>query len=113
MLEQNERPTFIIVVTNLLNFTPGSPLVIVFTNAPLRGHDAILGMIKSGEKNDSPGVVTDFAEFKALTLSFVKNRELMDVSLPSISYGGINWSYSALRNRLRLISSTSSEIMHQ
>lgn len=110
LLEQDERPTFIIDVANPINFTPGGPLVIVYANASLRGYGTILDMVTSGEKTDSPGIVTDFPEFKAWALSFVKHNESMDVCLPSISYGGINWSCCTLRKRLRLISGSGSAI---
>jgi hypothetical protein len=39
LVEQDERPTFIIDVANLANFTPGGPLQIVFANASLRAHE--------------------------------------------------------------------------
>jgi hypothetical protein len=39
LLEQDERPTFIIDVANPANFTPGGPLQIVFANASLRAHE--------------------------------------------------------------------------
>ena len=61
---------------------------------------------------DSPGltIVHDFHEFKAWALSFVKNSESLDVSLPSFLYGGITWTCSTLRKRLRLISGGSSSL---
>lgn len=39
LLEQDERPTFIIDVANPANYTPGGPLQIVFANASLRAHE--------------------------------------------------------------------------
>lgn len=39
LLEQDERPTFIIDVANQANYTPGGPLQIVFANASLRAHE--------------------------------------------------------------------------
>lgn len=39
LLEQDERPTFIIDVANTVNFSPGGPLQIVFANACLRAHE--------------------------------------------------------------------------
>lgn len=39
LLEQDERPTFIIDVANPTNFTPGGPLQIVYANASLRAHE--------------------------------------------------------------------------
>lgn len=61
----------------------------------------------SGEADlNSPGVAVthDFPEFKAWALSFVKNNECIDVSLPSFLYGGVTWTCSTLRKRLRIIS---------
>ena len=42
LLEQDERPTFIIDVANPANYTPGGPLQIVFANASLRAHEVSL-----------------------------------------------------------------------
>jgi hypothetical protein len=39
LLEQDERPTFIIDVANPANYTPGGPLQIIFANASLRAHE--------------------------------------------------------------------------
>lgn len=39
LLEQDERPTFIIDVANQDNYTPGGPLQIVFANASMRAHE--------------------------------------------------------------------------
>lgn len=105
LLEQEERPTFIIDVANLTNFSPG-PLNIVYANPSLRAYEAILEMITGKADLDSPGiaVTNDFPEFKAWALSFVKNGESLDICLPSFLYGGITWTCSTLRKRLRLIS---------
>jgi hypothetical protein len=113
LLEQDERPTFIIDVANTANFQPGAPLQIVFANASLRAYESILEMIAGKADLDSPGVAVtnDFPEFKAWTLSFVKNGESLDVCLPSFLYGGVTWSCSTLRKRLRLISGSGNNIM--
>jgi hypothetical protein len=107
LLEQDERPTFIIDVANPTNFSPG-PLQIAFANAALRAYEAILEMVTGKADLDSPGiaVTNDFPEFKAWALSFVKNGESLDICLPSFSYGGVTWSCSTLRRRLRLISAS-------
>lgn len=62
---------------------------------------------------DSPGLVvtSDFPEFKAWALSFVKNNEALDISLPSFLYGGATWTCSTIRQRLRIISASSSELV--
>jgi hypothetical protein len=111
LLEQDERPTFIIDVANPTNFSPGL-LQIVFANAALRASESILDMVTGKADLDSPGiaVINDFPEFKAWALSFVKNGESLDICLPSFSYGGVTWSCSTLRKRLRLISASGNSL---
>jgi hypothetical protein len=113
LLEQDERPTFIIDVANPANFHPGAPLQIVFANASLLAYESILEMITGKADLDSPSiaVTNDFPEFKAWALSFVKNGESLDICLPSFVYGGVTWTCSALRKRLRLISGIGNNIM--
>lgn len=66
-------------------------------------------MVTGKAKLDSPGTdsTNDFPEFKAWALSFVKNNESLEICLPSFLYGGITWTCSTLRKRLRLISGSS------
>lgn len=111
LLEQDERPTFIIDVANPMNFSPG-PLEIVFANATLRAYESILEMVTGKADLDSPGiaVTNDFPEFKAWALSFVRSGESLDICLPSFSYGGVTWSCSTLRRRLRLIRASGNSI---
>lgn len=106
ILEQDERPTFIIDLADTTNFTPGSPLQLVFANVALCAYESVLDMVMGKADLDSPGVAVtnDFPEFKAWALSYVKNGESMDVCLPSMKYGGFTWNCSTLRKRLRLIS---------
>jgi hypothetical protein len=106
LLEQDERPTFIIDVANPINFHPGGPLQIVFANPALRVYDSILDMISGRADLSSPSVAVtnDFPEFKAWALSYVKDGESLDICLPSFLYGGATWTCNTLRKRLRLIS---------
>lgn len=108
LLEQDDRPTFIIDLKNEANYQPG-PLQIMFTNASLRAYESILEMVMGKADLDSPGVVVNntFPEFKAWALSFVKNHEPQDVCLPSFLYGGLTWTCSTLQKRLRVISGSS------
>jgi PAS domain S-box-containing protein len=104
LLQQDERPTFIIDLANGSNFVPG-PLQIIFANPSLLGHDTVLKMVLGKADLDSPGVVTNtFPEFKSWALSFVKSNEALDVCLPSFAYGGFTWTCSTLKRRLRAIS---------
>ncbi|KAI9047730.1 hypothetical protein LZ554_008440 [Drepanopeziza brunnea f. sp. 'monogermtubi'] len=112
LLEQDERPTLIIDLSNSANFVPGGPLQIVFANASLRAYEAVLEMVTGNADLNSPGiaVTNDFPEFKGWALSYVRNGESLDVCLPSMKYGGFVWSCSTLKKRLRLISGSSNTI---
>jgi len=112
LLEQDERPTFIIDVANTANFTPGAPLQIIFTNPSLRASETTLELVMGKMDLGALGiaVTNDFPEFKAWALSFVKNNESLDICLPSFVYGGFTWTCSTLRKRLRIISGSGSGI---
>ncbi|KAH8597563.1 hypothetical protein B0O99DRAFT_508221 [Bisporella sp. PMI_857] len=112
LLEQDERPTFIIDIANIANFAPGAPLQIVFANASLRASDAILETVTGKVDLTAPnvGVTNDFPEFKGWALSFVKNNEPLDISLPSFVFAGMTWTCSTLRKRLRIFSGSGSGI---
>ncbi|TVY42454.1 Hybrid signal transduction histidine kinase K [Lachnellula subtilissima] len=110
LLEQDERPTFIIDVANPVNFKAGGLLQIVFANASLRAHESTFDLITGQESRENPGIVNDFPEFKTWALSFVKNNESLDICLPSFSYGGLIWTCSILRKRLRIISGSGNSI---
>jgi PAS domain S-box-containing protein len=107
LLEQDERPTFVIDLKNPANFDQG-PLNIAFANAALRASGGVIGLVL-GDTAD-PEHSPDFSRFKAWTLSFVKNNESMDVCLPSLSYGGISWTCSTLKRRFRFISGNMSAV---
>ena len=105
LLEQDDRPTFILDMGNQANFQPG-PLHVMFANPALMAYRELYDIICGKAVNESPGLAVThmFAEFKAWTVSFVKNNESMDVCLPSFLYADITWICSTLRKRFRLIS---------
>lgn len=105
LLEQDERPTFIIDVANQGNYVPGGRLQLEYANASLRAINPLLEMVAGYADLSSPTIVTHaFPEFKAWLLSFVsKQHESLDICLPSFLYGGFTWSCSTLRKRLRVI----------
>ncbi|KAL8779693.1 MAG: hypothetical protein Q9213_006818 [Squamulea squamosa] len=107
LLEQDERPTFVIDLAEQTNFEPG-PLNAVFANVALRASGALYNLICGQGDQDSPGLAaaTAFSDFKAWATSYVKNRQSLDISLPSFFYLGISWTCCTLRKRLRLIKGT-------
>ncbi|TGO82336.1 hypothetical protein BPOR_0858g00040 [Botrytis porri] len=105
LLEQDERPTFIIDVSNQENYIPGGRLRLEYANASLRAMNPLLEMIAGFADLSSPTIVTHaFPEFKAWVLSFVsKESESLDICLPSFLYGGFTWRCSTLQKRLRVM----------
>lgn len=104
LLEADERPTFIIDLSNNANFGPG-PLKPLFLNASLKASRGVHELITQSSEH-SP----DFSRFKSWAGSFVKDQRSMNVALPSISYGGVVWTCSTLANRFRVVSGSHSAV---
>ena len=103
LLEQDERLIFIVDLGNQKNYHPG-PLNLAFANSRLKALSSLLDLVRGRTTGDLTGLssVTTFSEFKSWATSFVKNFEAMDVSLPTLSFGGISWTCSTLRRRFRV-----------
>lgn len=104
LLDHDERPTFIIDLMDSSNFSPG-PLKIVWRNASLKAATGVNELISKSPENN-----VEFSRFKAWVVSFVKEKRSMDVCLPSLSYGGISWTCSTVRNRFRFVSGNSAAV---
>lgn len=104
LLEQDERPTFVIDLNDPANFSPG-PLKPVFRNSSLMASAGINELISESSEHSS-----DFSRFKVWVVSFVKDNRSMDLCLQSLSYGGITWTCSTLRNRYRFVSGSTAAV---
>lgn len=104
LLVQDERLIFVIDLEDWANCEPG-PLKIIFANPSLRACTGVLGQITGKADQGSPGLaaVTAFSEFKTWSMSYARNNESLEVSLPSIYFAGVNWTFSTLRKRLRVL----------
>ncbi|KAL8709688.1 MAG: hypothetical protein Q9220_005628 [cf. Caloplaca sp. 1 TL-2023] len=107
LLDQDERPTFVIDLAEQANFEPG-PIKIVFANLTLRASGNLYDRICGKADQDSPGLAaaTAFSDFKAWLTSYIRNHESLDIGLPSFFYLGVTWNCSTLRKRLRFIKGT-------
>ena len=103
LLEQDERPTFIVDLGDAANFT-ASALRIVFANLALRSIAGLLGTVAG--TIESPSVSQTFPAFKAWLLGAAANGESLDVCLPSFLQGPFSWSCSTLRKRYRIAAAT-------
>lgn len=103
LLEHDERPTFILDLNDLINFGPG-PLKVAFANTALRAVPGLLDIITGIATQDSPNLAltSAFSDFKAWCVSYVKDHEALDVSLPFSSYAGATWTSCSLRKRFRV-----------
>ncbi|PPJ49946.1 hypothetical protein CBER1_04687 [Cercospora berteroae] len=103
LLEQDERPTFIIDLGDSTNYGTGS-LHLLFSNPSLRAHEGLQALISGMATAEmSPGART-FLQFKSWLLSAAVNGESLNVCLPPFTFASMTWSCSTLRKRLRLIS---------
>ncbi|KAL9607240.1 MAG: hypothetical protein Q9167_007828 [Letrouitia subvulpina] len=109
LLDQDDRPTFVIDLGDQANFELG-PLSIIYANVALRAAGGLLEFIAGKEDKDSPGLaaIGAFSDFKAWSTSYVRNHEALDVGLPSFFFFGMTWTCCTLKKRLRLIRGTSS-----
>ncbi|TID06285.1 Hybrid signal transduction histidine kinase K [Colletotrichum higginsianum] len=107
LLEQDERPTFIIDLANPVNIQK-TGLHLLYANAALRASAGILELLSV--EGDDISNNTDYVNFKSWTTSFVLNHESLDVCLPSHKYGGITWTCSTLRKRFRFVSGSTSAV---
>ena len=107
LLEQDERPTFVLDLADSINYEPG-PLKFVFANASLRASGLIYDMITGKAGQESPGLTatTAYSDFKAWSISYAKDHESLDVALPSFFYAGSAWTCASLRKRFRVIKAT-------
>ncbi|KAL9125840.1 MAG: hypothetical protein Q9217_005015 [Psora testacea] len=103
VLEQDERPTFILDVADQANSEPG-PLKVIYANISLKSAVGVLDKITGIVNSQSPGLTatTAFSDFKGWAMSYVKDHEPLDVPLPSFTFAGTTWTCSCLRKRLRL-----------
>ncbi|KAM0329207.1 hypothetical protein ACHAQA_004506 [Verticillium albo-atrum] len=107
LLEQDERPTFIIDLANPVN---GNRLALhlIYANASLRASSGVLELLSLDGEQARKDV--EYTRFKAWVMSCIKNNEGMDVCLSSHNYGGITWTCSTLRRRFRFVSGNISAV---
>ncbi|KAK0879305.1 hypothetical protein LTR87_006829 [Friedmanniomyces endolithicus] len=103
LLEQDERPTFIVDLVESGNYGPGQ-LHTLFANSSLRSYTGMLELVNGAASEEaSPGPRT-YLQFKSWMLSAAVDGESLNVCLPSFKFAGMTWSCSTLRKRLRIIS---------
>ncbi|KAI0422869.1 histidine kinase [Xylaria grammica] len=107
LLEQDDRPTFIVDALNPVNSTPTGPFSILYANPALHVSDSIRQLVY-GDFQDNQDGKTEFLNFRTWVKSGGNATDGLDAFLPSYHYGGVNWTCSTLRNRFRFVSANTS-----
>ncbi|KAI8933809.1 hypothetical protein NX059_009512 [Plenodomus lindquistii] len=107
LLEQDQRPTFIVDIDNAQNHTPDvSDLPIVFVNNALRSSaaiwDSVAGIAPDANPDDQAALANH--NFRAWLASNIAARDTPDENPSPIEHGGVVWSCYTLRRRLRVVS---------
>lgn len=104
LLEQDERPTFVVDLADSSNYGT-EPLKLVFANSSLRSFNGMRELVTdAGTDGGSPGYGKKaYLSFRSWLLSASANGESLNVCLPSFAYAGMTWSCSTLRKRLRIV----------
>ncbi|KAI0425367.1 histidine kinase [Xylaria sp. FL1042] len=107
LLEQDDRPTFIVDSLNPVNNTPTGSFSILYANPALHVSDAIRQLVY-GDFHDSQDGKAESVNFRTWVKSGGNATEGLDAFLPSYHYGGVDWTCSTLRNRFRFVSANTS-----
>lgn len=102
LLEQDERPTFVIDLGEPANYGAGQ-IYSLFVNQALQSHAGLHEQI-TGSANTPTPEPQNFLHFKSWLLSASIGGESLNVCLPACPFAGLVWNCSTLRKRLRIIS---------
>lgn len=101
LLEQDERPTFIVDLADSSNY--GSTAVRpYYVNHALRSHSGLEALI-AGRTTASDTVSSNFADFRAWTFASATDSSNPATLQSYFSYAGFRWSCSTLRRRVRIV----------
>lgn len=107
LLEQDERPTFIVDTGDFANYMPeSSRLQILFSNNALRSNpstwELVAGRPTGSPSDDDTAHATQ--QFRGWLLSTGVQADSSEVNPSPVEHGGIVWTCYTLRKRLRVVS---------
>lgn len=105
LLEQDDRPTFLIDLDNSANASRAG-LHILYYNASLRAAHDVLQSLSVDQEDATAN--TDFGRFKSWMMRPLRSPGSSDLNHLTHVYGGITWSFSTLRKRFRFVSGSGS-----
>jgi signal transduction histidine kinase len=104
LLEQDERPTFIVDLGDGSNYGEHTPLHLLFANPALRSYDGLQSLCAGVYPDSASPGQESFLQFKVWLLGAAVNGESLNVCLPPFTYASLTWNCSTVRRRLRIIS---------
>jgi hypothetical protein len=110
ILDLDDRPTFVVDLSDQANYTSGNSLQILCPNLALRQYPGLLEAVAGGLQDEvtSPLAPKPFTHFKTWILSPTSGTESFSLALPTLEAGHISWACSTLRKRLRIVKGTMS-----
>jgi len=105
ILEQDDRPTFIVDLTDAANYNRGSYMHVIYANAILKSYPGLLDAISHNvdDGQESPLVPKVQSQFKAWALSARSGSDPFSQVSPILGTGYILWNGTTVRKRLRVI----------
>ncbi|KAH6634016.1 hypothetical protein B0J18DRAFT_360143 [Chaetomium sp. MPI-SDFR-AT-0129] len=100
LLEQDERPTFILDLKDSAHLYAG-PLHILYANFALRTAAGLLNLLHLDATKLDQG--HDYAEFKGWATSLTQDVKAPNAPASSLTYAGVPWTCSTLGKRFRVI----------
>ncbi|KAI1175577.1 hypothetical protein F4777DRAFT_322917 [Nemania sp. FL0916] len=109
LLDNDDRPTFIVDCLSTLNSTPAGLLSILHANPALHVSDRVRQLV-FGDIQEGQDGKAEFDNFRTWVKSGRSGTGDSDAFAPSYYYGGVNWTGSTLRNRFRFVSANTSAV---
>lgn len=102
LLENDDRPTFMVDVSAATPSPPRPNLPILYYNASLRNFHEIHNLL--AVEMDGSQTAHEFEVFRSWVMCPILERERLDLAAPSMEYQGIVWTKSTIRQRYRFVS---------
>ena len=106
LLEQDDRPIFVLDLIDQVNVNHPGPFRVLFANASLRALPGVLDSISGHVQQESPSLAangTAFSNFRSWCVMYVKDHETLDVNMPTFNYAGFVWTSNNLQKRYRVV----------
>lgn len=108
VLENDDRPTFVVDLADSANYGVVDSLHVLYSNRVLKAFPGMLDAVSGGTEDESLSPLANKLShgLKTWVLSTSPNPEAFRQALPSLSNGEVSWTSSTIRKRLRIVRGT-------